>query len=266
MKIKIIHPADELKHVVRYFWVLELNMNPDETTEIRTFVDDSSGFVFHHNHGRSAIIKDGGSIPTGIIYGQSRQPSLATAVSSFGAVGVLFHPQAIKSLFEIDAHYLTDRVYSLDEFDKQSDLRDAIMHSVDSNEKIRVLSDFLLKKAREVNSPDPLVGGALQLMSESRVSQVKDLVSYFNVSERQLERRFLASVGVSPRHYLQTMRFRTVVQFIRNNRFGRLSEVAHELDFADQPHFNRVIRKFSGLNPKRFQYYRKDELVNLLLR
>ncbi len=266
MKIKIINPADELKQLVRYFWILEFHMKPGETTEIRTFVDDSSGFVFHHNNGRSAIRNDAGNIPTGIIYGQNRQPSIATAVSSFGAVGVLFHPQAIKSLFEIDAHYLTDRVYSLDEFDKKSDLRNIILDTDDSSEKIRILSDFLTKKAREVGSPDLLVSAALQLLSEGKVSQVKDLISYFNVSERQLERRFLASVGVSPRHYLQTLRFRTVVQFIRNNRYGRLSEIAHELDFADQPHFNRVIRKFSGLNPKRFQYYRKEELVNLLLR
>lgn len=62
-----------------------------------------------------------------------------------------------------------------------------------------------------------------------------------------LLRSFRRAFGVTPHAYLMTLR----VERARNRiaRGAELIEVAHELGFADQPHFTRVFKRIVGVTP-----------------
>jgi AraC-like DNA-binding protein len=78
---------------------------------------------------------------------------------------------------------------------------------------------------------------------------VKDLLEAFHISERQFERRFTQTVGLTPHVYLRVKRFNEALRLIKTRRFERLTDVASALNFSDQSHFIRDIKAFSGMTP-----------------
>lgn len=67
MSYKVYPPGEALKDVVRYFWSAEIDCGLDGFT-MNTFVDDSSGIIFHHHEGKNVVQSRGGTIPKSILY------------------------------------------------------------------------------------------------------------------------------------------------------------------------------------------------------
>jgi AraC-like DNA-binding protein len=88
------------------------------------------------------------------------------------------------------------------------------------------------------------------IRSDIQSIRVPRLLKRLNVSERQLERRFLRAIGVSPHHYIRILRFRKALQWMKTNQFDRLSDIAYDLNYVDQSHFIKDIKAFSGCTPK----------------
>ncbi len=110
-----------------------------------------------------------------------------------------------------------------------------------------------------MKNEDSIIKDSLNLIKTRKgVMKVKDLVQYYNISERQFQRRFIASLGVSPKSYLTMMRFREAVQLLKNGSVEKLSDIAYMLEYSDQSHFIREITKFSGMGPKQLQEKLKD--------
>jgi AraC-like DNA-binding protein len=70
-----------------------------------------------------------------------------------------------------------------------------------------------------------------------------------HISERQFERRFTQTVGLSPHVYIRVKRFNEAIRLIKTGQFERLTDVAYALNFSDQSHFIRDIKAFSGMTP-----------------
>ena len=81
----------------------------------------------------------------------------------------------------------------------------------------------------------------------------------YGISERQFERKFLQTIGFTPSYYRRVLRFETALYRIQQGRFKSLADLAYELGYADQSHFNREFKQFSHLTPK--ELIKKDELV-----
>ena len=73
-------------------------------------------------------------------------------------------------------------------------------------------------------------------------------------SVRQLERRFRAETGLTPRLLARIVRFQRVFRALDPDR-GRSDWVAVALDcgYADQPHLIREFREFTGQTPAAFE-------------
>jgi AraC-like DNA-binding protein len=79
---------------------------------------------------------------------------------------------------------------------------------------------------------------------------VKDLLDSLHISERQFERRFTQTVGLSPQVYIRVKRFNEAIRLIKTRQFERLTDVACALNFSDQSHFIHDFQAFSGMTPK----------------
>jgi len=96
---------------------------------------------------------------------------------------------------------------------------------------------------------DPLVTRAVTLLTnahdEASVSAVARAVG---VSERQLERRFFARVGVTPKRFATLRRFERAVA--RATTAPSLTAAALDAGYYDQSHFIRDFRRFTGSSPR----------------
>jgi AraC-like DNA-binding protein len=93
--------------------------------------------------------------------------------------------------------------------------------------------------------PDPAVRAAARLLGDPgrRVEEIADVLG---LSERQLRRRFLTTVGYGPKTLQRILRMR---RFLAAASGDNLARDALQAGYADQAHLTREIRALTGLTP-----------------
>lgn len=98
---------------------------------------------------------------------------------------------------------------------------------------------------------DQLVAQALQMLTSSsdRAARVARVARSLAISERQLERRFLTTVGVTPKRWQELHRFHAAMTAMRASEGDALTDIAMTAGYYDQAHFNRDVRRRTGKTP-----------------
>jgi AraC-like DNA-binding protein len=77
---------------------------------------------------------------------------------------------------------------------------------------------------------------------------IGDLASRWGYTERTLERRFDAWIGVRPKQHLRYLRFASLLPRLLAG--GATAALAADSGYADQSHLIREVRAFSGVPPR----------------
>ena len=255
MKPTLYRPHRALARFVEYFWTFEWGERDVRT--LRMFATGVSGILLQHYDGRPALgsTADGrpassGGCPTSFVYGKRTRPTQTFSNGPFRLTGVVFKPQGLSMLLNTDPMALNDGSAGLGNFSREH-LGDQLFNARSDHERVASLSEFLRARVDGSGAEDLLVTESLRLIRTNLHSiRVPQLLKRLNVSERQLERRFVRAIGVSPHQYIRILRFRKAVQLMKANRFDRLSDVAYDLNYVDQSHFIKDIKAFSGYTPK----------------
>ena len=129
------------------------------------------------------------------------------------------------------------------------------------------LSDFeaFSKKASDkiasllVKETDERKMKLFDLMYSSNGSMtVKELSKSVYWSSRQIARYFTEQFGLPPKAYCNIIRFRASLEHLAADKFFP------DLSFADQSHFIREIKKFSGVSPKELKRNQNDRFIQFL--
>jgi len=90
------------------------------------------------------------------------------------------------------------------------------------------------------------------LYREKGQFRVSELAEYCNLSERQLQRQFQNTVGVSPKTLARTIRFEEIRNRLMFNPDASLTDLAYEFGYTDQAHFIHDFKEFTGKTPGEF--------------
>jgi transcriptional regulator GlxA family with amidase domain len=77
---------------------------------------------------------------------------------------------------------------------------------------------------------------------------ISELADRLDISSRQLERLFQASLGVGPTTYYRTLRLR-YARWLLTNSERTVTDIALETGFSDCAHFSRQFRAKYGESP-----------------
>jgi AraC-like DNA-binding protein len=249
-------PPEGLTSYIEYFWTLECRQE-DAMLTLKTFANGVSGIIFQHHNGRSALGPttapsysfSNGGLPTSFVYGKRTRPGQTFAKGPFGLTGAVFKPQAVSMLLKIDPVELTNGPVELDEFSAEH-VDEQLLNARTQHERFLRLSHFLRAHVAGARPEDALVTESLRLIHRRiRSIRVRQLLKCLNLSERQFERRFVRAVGVTPHLYIRIVRFQEAVRLIKTKQFERLSDVAYDLNYADQSHLIKDIKEYSGYTP-----------------
>jgi AraC-like DNA-binding protein len=70
-----------------------------------------------------------------------------------------------------------------------------------------------------------------------------------NCSERKLQRVFSQKLDITPKEYIQVMKFRRALRYMGMNPSNTLTGICYEVDYYDQSHFIRNIKRYTGKKP-----------------
>lgn len=255
VKFTLLPPPEVLKNDVECIRVAE--SSGEEGLAIHVAPTGVPGIVFHQRNGQPALDEiataSGRSVRPSILflYGPGTDASVMRYNGgSFTTTQVIFRPHALRTLMGMNASVLANGSAALSDI-VPTNLLSQLLDARTERERVQLLTAFLVERFRQGNTRDALVEESLRLIHRHIATvRVKDLLDHVSLSERQFERRFIQTVGLSPHVYIRLRRFNEAIRLIKNGRYERLTDVAHALNFYDQSHLIRDIKAFSGTTPR----------------
>jgi AraC-like DNA-binding protein len=168
-------------------------------------------------------------------------------------MGVSFAPGGLRLFFRERAEGLVGET-GLDALwdGSAGELRERLCEARPVRAKFAVLEEFLLRQMLpyEVH---PAVRGALgQIARVAGQVDVRRLAQSAGLSERGFREVFSAAVGMGPKTFLRVQRFRRAVAQLHAGTEACWVEMALDLGYCDQAHFNREFREFAGVTPTEY--------------
>ena len=88
--------------------------------------------------------------------------------------------------------------------------------------------------------------------------RIHELADNLHYSERHLSRIFIENMGISPKNFARIVRFQGVLSAIMDSPDTSLCRCLLEFGYADQAHFQREFKQYTGITPKHFALYAQD--------
>lgn len=232
------------------------NENKQNETVLPFYADGYPGIMFQVTDKGLYVLPHNKKMPNLFLYGQTIHPIELKIEGAYKLIVFQLYPFVINSFFAVNPKDLNDDCYDLmklkgfdvkkiiNQLNKQTDFENwnsiitSLLFSVFQATKEKI--DFTIQQA-------------IQLILKNNGQQtIKELREQLHITERTFERRFTAQVGVTPKQFSKMIQFQLSLNDIADNDYTKLTDVVYNNGFADQSHFIRVFKAFTGKTPKKF--------------
>ena len=197
--------------------------------------------------------------PKAYICGSPLEAIKADFKQGHSYLGVRFRPGVIPDLLKLDVEEVISNRLDLSELVYGADrILEQVCEADDFLGKARAVNDF-------VGQFDSRACSHLTMEVIARVTkargniQIKDLVHDTGYSARTLQRTFRNDTGLTPKAFSRAIRCQSAVYRISHNSQTQLSDLAFDLGFSDQAHFQREFKKLVSVTPMDYQSLTKLE-------
>jgi AraC-like DNA-binding protein len=234
-------PSAHLTAVVDWYWIVSWNLPRGVTHTqnilahpcVNAVLERGQSGIFGPERGLSSKRLEG----TGRAFGVKFKPAGFTALSCRNAAALVGQSESWLEGLGIASSRLECEVLSLS----------------DELQMVRRVETALGSRPYAPNSSAEVVNGAVALIAaHPEVTRVAQLAATLSTSPRQLERLFRQYIGLSPKWVIRQHRlFEAAARLAENPAASSSSwaDLALELGYFDQAHFNRDFRAVVGESP-----------------
>lgn len=127
-------------------------------------------------------------------------------------------------------------------------IEDSLSHKRTAEERVQCIENFLLG-IMDRNNEDLLIQKACRDLNTSNGNYpIWMLARNLGLTERTLERRFIAHVGATPKKYARVVRLRNAI--FQRKTLSTWADVAHAVGYYDQSHMIRDFQELYGIPPE----------------
>lgn len=254
MNYQTFEPHPDLKPVVKCYWLLEIPAAADSQKQ-RIIPDGCIEMIFilgddvkRYTSGDNFILQ-----PRAMVLGQITEPFFVEPTGFVSSIAVRFYPFGFASFISTPIQKLANKETPLVELFGETGLEQKIFTATDTKQRIEILEKFLLNKMKSADTIDNVVKSTIDvILSKGGSTPVNDLVKDDVSKRRQLERKFLKQVGMSPKQLGKVIRLQTALKMVLNQPSESLTQIAYESEYYDQAHFIKDFREFTGTTPGSF--------------
>ena len=182
-------------------------------------------------------------------------------VESYGdseMIVIQFNTLGAHLFVEQPLHSFTDQYIPLDCIYSElaEDTWQQLMEAESIDQKFHVAQSFLSSvfKNKEYHKYQLLKHIANQIQSPDAHS-ISSICRENNISRKHLNNLFKTYIGISPKMLSSFHRLQSALQTLSQSRPARLNQIAYELEYFDQSHFNHDFKRLTGLKPTEYLNY-----------
>jgi len=190
--------------------------------------------------------------PRAFLVGQMTGPLSIQAEGAVDVLGVRFKPGGLAPFVRLSLDELTGRAPALEEIwgDESRGLIERMAACGSDSDRIAQVElhlALLFECAGRTDRPIEAMTAAI-LAASGRV-RVAWLAEASGLSARQLERRFLARVGIGPKMLCRIARFQSTLAALSARPRDDWASLAVDCGYFDQSHLIGEFKAFSGMTP-----------------
>ena len=259
MHTSILSKYPTLKPFVKEVFTLQSHQEEGNLKPFKHYADGLPGIMFHETEG-GLFYHDLDSADEGtelyplFIYGQTLEPIELTVYGNFKLIIFYLQPHVLKEIFQIDADKIVDECIDMTTLALKGvkELLRQLQATHYIEEQTDLLAHFLAKLVPTETQTQPLDEIIQQIEFNNDSFNFSAISNGFPGSQRTFQRMFKKNVGLSPRLFARVAKFNNSLQKLESSDFQSLTELAHQSGYADQSHFIRTFKEFTGLTPKEF--------------
>jgi AraC-like DNA-binding protein len=212
--------------------------------------------VINISGGAAATIINGKRKDTPAIelLGHLTLPTRLTVEKGTSVLIVRIYPHASSLFFSNPLSEFTN--YATDMYDvslyENKELYDRVMEANELTSKIKILENYFLqllkKNETRLKKISIIKSLSQQFAVNSQTFHLRDIAQNSGLSERYIQKLYLANIGISPVALNSVMRFNKSLQLVLNTQES-LTTIAYDCGYYDQAHFIKEFKKFTGIIP-----------------
>lgn len=182
----------------------------------------------------------------GILLGQHTQPLMLDLNENYKVMAFHLKPFALKQLLNIDASQLTNKYISIQGIEVFERLYELVLQKIDVEKQLipEIHDFFSTVRFYEVSYEVSAFFNFLQVNKFSTISKVAQEIG---CTERNLERKFKAEVGLSPKKYVQIKRVFEVFEHLKEDVDWQ--QIVVDYNYTDQAHLITEFKKYASIAP-----------------
>ncbi|PMJ99494.1 helix-turn-helix domain-containing protein [Vibrio sp. 10N.261.55.A7] len=256
MNYQTFEPHPDLGSIISCYWTLEVpkteetqrqRIIPDGTIEMAFILGDD---IKRYTSEDRFIIQ-----PRAMVLGHTTDPFYIEPTGSVNTFAIRFYPYGFAHFVHAPIKALANTETPLVELFEEKEVRKLeqdIIHAADAQQRIEIIESFLLSKLNEKATLDSVVKSTIETLFETKGSTSISKILNDDLSKRrQLERKFVKQIGVSPKQLGKLIRLQSALKVMLNEDES-LTDVAYQNDYYDQSHFIKDFKEFTGVSPKEF--------------
>jgi AraC-like DNA-binding protein len=195
------------------------------------------------------------STPQAMVIGpQTRRNFHVVGAGRYVGLNILFQPTGFFRLFHQSLHDITDVWY--DACDVLGGdflaLIDALQQQPSWSSMTLLVEQFLLSRVPGSRSASAVTQVSAAFASRPHGPDMGRLASSCGISGRQLERKFLEQVGMTPKRFERLIRFRSALQSKASSASTSWTRVTQDAGYYDQNHLIKDFRDLTGTTPSAY--------------
>lgn len=200
------------------------------------------------------------------IYGWHNRQFSVTISGQLDQVCMVFKPLGLANFTKTPLHEIgrAENPFELVFGRDSKEISHRIFTTTCEEKRSATLEYYLLKylTEREVGIVEVFMD-YISVIRSCEKSSIRDFCRTHKINESTLYRHFVSSIGESAKSFERKHRFRTFLS--RWNSYESLTRLSYSLNYADQSHLIKEVKKYSGLTPKKLLSRVKTVEQELLL-
>lgn len=253
MIIKSQKPNIHLVPYIKEFWILENNST--NHTEL-VYPTGEIQFLFHFGKPFQKVDNYGdlNKQPRMAICGQNLSYGNVVSEKNSGVIGVVFYPHTAQAFLPLPMDELTN--IEVDVADIFHDWKNNEQEFLDCNSnerRIILIEKFLLNKLSIKNQVHfNIIHESIKDLKISNGNiQIRDLSARYFISERNYERLFKKSIGLSAKRTADIFKFTNAITLLQKKH--SITDISYISGYYDQAHFTKKFKQFTGHTPLQFR-------------